>query len=115
MADPVSRQGRSAKRYDRDYFDRWYRGEDAPKGEDELLRQVALAVSATESVLNRPLASVLDVGCGEGRWQPVLQRVRPGARYLGIDPSGYAVDRFGEERNLMAGSFRELEVFAFDR
>ncbi|HKK92192.1 MAG TPA: hypothetical protein VJ925_02120, partial [Longimicrobiales bacterium] len=59
------------KSYDRAYFDRWYRGDHALKGEGELRRQVALAVAAAESVLNRSLASVLDVGAGEGRWQPI--------------------------------------------
>ena len=102
------------KHYDRAYFDRWYRAEGAPKGPPELARQVALAVAATESVLDRELASVLDVGCGEGRWQPVIQEIRPGANYLGLDPSDYAVERFGESRNLLSGSFQELEAFAFE-
>ncbi|UCC26669.1 MAG: class I SAM-dependent methyltransferase [Gemmatimonadales bacterium] len=102
------------KRYDRTYFDRWYRGEEPPKGEAELRRQVALAVAATESVLDRPLKSVLDVGCGEGRWQPILHEIRPEASYLGIDPSGYAVERFGASRNLLHGSLDDLESFAFE-
>lgn len=102
------------KRYDRAYFDRWYRGPDAPKGEDELRRNVHLAVAVAESVLARPVTTVLDVGAGEGRWQPVLHEVRPGAAYLGIEPSDYAVERFGETRNLRRGTFRSLDEHAFD-
>jgi SAM-dependent methyltransferase len=103
------------KAYDQAYFDRWYRGPNAPSGKlDALERHVALAVAVTESVLDRPLTSVLDVGCGEGRWQPVLHRLRPGAAYLGIDSSGYAVERFGEERNLRRGSFEHLDLHDFD-
>jgi SAM-dependent methyltransferase len=102
------------KQYDRSYFDRWYRGESPPKGAGELRRQVALAVAAAESVLDRPLESVLDGGCGEGRWQPVLRDLRPGVPYLGIDPSEYAVERCGEERNILSGSFETLDSFAFD-
>jgi len=102
------------KPYDRSYFDRWYRGEGPPKGAGELRRQVALAVAAAESILDRPLESVLDVGCGEGRWQPVLRDLRPGVPYLGIEPSEYAVERYGEERNILSGSFETLESFAFD-
>jgi SAM-dependent methyltransferase len=102
------------KAYDEAYFDRWYRGEGAPKGDDELARQVALAVAVTESILNRPLERVLDVGCGEGRWQPALGGVRPDATYLGLDPSPYAVGRFGEARNLLTGSLEDLSAFAFD-
>lgn len=96
------------KRYDRAYFDRWYRGPDAARPEAALRRNVRLAVAVAESVLDRPLASVLDVGCGEGRWQPVLHEVRPGAAYLGLDPSEYAVERFGAERSLRRGTFQGL-------
>lgn len=110
MSDPAS----SAKRYDQAYFDRWYRGPGAPLDEADLARAVALAVAAAESVLARPLESVLDIGCGEGRWQPVLHRLRPGATYLGIDPSEYAVERFGERRNLRRGRFEELAYHVFD-
>lgn len=103
------------KRYDRDYFDTWYRGPDPPVGtEADLERAVALAVAATESVIARPLESVLDVGCGEGRWQPVIRRLRPDAAYLGIDSSEYAVERFGESRNLRRGRFGELAYHVFD-
>ncbi len=102
------------KSYDRTYFDRWYRGDDAPKGEGELRRQVALAVAAAESVLNRPLGSVLDIGAGEGRWQPIIRERAPDASYLGIEPSDYALERFGPERNLMAGDLSSLPEFAFE-
>jgi len=102
------------KRYDRAYFDRFYRSPDARLTPESLARNVALAVAMAESVLDRPLESVLDVGCGEGRWQPVLHDMRPGATYLGIDSSEYAVERFGEERNLLSGAFAELDVFAFE-
>lgn len=103
------------KQYDRAYFDRWYRGSDEGVGAaDALERNVALAVAVTESILDRPLESVLDVGCGEGRWQPVLRALRPEASYLGVDPSPYVVERFGAERNLRAGSFQELGYHVFD-
>jgi 2-polyprenyl-3-methyl-5-hydroxy-6-metoxy-1,4-benzoquinol methylase len=102
------------KRYDRAYFDRWYRGADAPKGGAELCRNVHLAVAVAESVLARPVASVLDVGAGEGRWQPVVHALRPEAAYLGIEPSDYAVERFGEARNLRRGTFGALDEHAFD-
>jgi len=103
------------KRYDRHYFDRWYRGLGAVASKDALRRKVATAVAVTEYVLDRPLVSVLDLGCGEGRWQPVLFEMRPHAAYLGIDSSEYAIDRFGATRNLRRGTFEELELHDFDR
>lgn len=75
---------------------------------------MALSVAVAESVLDRPLETVLDVGCGEGRWQPVLRGLRPEATYLGLDSSAYTVHRFGAERNLMRGSFGDLDLHAFE-
>ncbi len=102
------------KHYDRHYFDRWYRGPDAPRGDEELRRSALLALAVTESILNRDVRTVLDVGAGEGRWQPILQELRPGMSYLGIEPSPYAVERFGGERNLVQGEFGDLELHTFD-
>jgi len=102
------------KSYDRSYFDRWYRSDAAPRGHDELLRSVTLAVAVTEYVLDRPIQSVLDVGCGEGRWFPVLHELRPDAVYLGIDSSEYCVEQFGEKRNIRRGTFEELERHVFE-
>lgn len=97
------------KAYDRQYFDRWYReSRDAPAQARALPRRVRLAVAAAEYLLERPIRSVLDVGCGEGRWRPLLLRVRPRIRYLGIDSSPYVVGRYGRRRNVRFGRFGEL-------
>lgn len=105
--------GAREKAYDQAYFERWYRGPDAPKGEGELARTVAMAVAAAESLLNRDIQTVLDVGAGEGRWQPMLQALRPGVTYIGIEPSAYARARFGETRNLREGRFQDLDLHTF--
>lgn len=102
------------KHCDADYFERWYRGPEAPRGDAELRRDVALALAAAESVLARQVETVLDVGAGEGRWAEVLHELRPGLRYFGIEPSDYALERFGTARNLHRGNFGTLEQHAFD-
>jgi len=96
------------KRYDRAYFDHWYRGRSRVSTKDDVRRKVSLAVAECEYFLRRRLSSVLDVACGEGAWQPHIKALRPRAKYLGIDPSEYAVSRFGEARNLRQASFAEL-------
>jgi SAM-dependent methyltransferase len=96
------------KRYDQHYFDRWYRGRGRVHAAGDVERKVALAVAAAEYFLRRKLRNVLDVGCGEGAWQPYLRALRPRVRYLGIDPSEYAVARFGRQRNLRRAGFDEL-------
>lgn len=93
-----------AKHYDRDYFDRWYR-DGGIGGRQRLARKVALAVANAEYMLERPLRTVLDVGCGEGTWRAPLLKLRPNARYLGFDSSEYAVSRYGRSRNLHFARF----------
>ena len=98
------------KRYDRAYFERWYGDRRHSIGSGgELRRQVAFAVAVTERLLARPLRSVLDAGAGEGRWYPLLRRLRPRARYLGFDSSEWAVERWGRRRNLHLGSLETLD------
>lgn len=104
-----------SKPYDRRYFDQWYRDPAHRIGSAaDLARQVALAVAMAEAVLGRAIASVLDVGAGEGRWQPVLQRLRPGSRYAGVEPSAYAVSRWGRRRNLRHGDLTTLDQLGLD-
>ena len=101
------------KRYDQEYFDRWYRRRRIGSAAD-LARTVALAVAMTEQALARPLRSVLDVGAGEGRWQPILHRLRPTSRYAGVDSSQWAVARWGRRRNLRLGSIEALDQLGLD-
>ena len=96
-----------AKRYDRDYFDRWYR-HGGIGGRQRLARTVALAVANAEYMLERPLRTVLDVGCGEGAWRAPLLKLRPKVDYLGFDASEYAVARYGRSRNLRLARFGDF-------
>ena len=98
------------KRYDEQYFERWYRrARSRVHAPDDVERKVHLALSAAEFILGREIVSVLDVGAGEGAWQPILRRLRPGVRYLGVEPSEYAVKRFGARRNIVHGSLDTLD------
>ena len=100
---------REAKVYDRAYFDRWYRGSRLALFHLGMLpRRVQLAVAAAEYLLERPIRTVLDVGCGEGRWRPLLLEARPAVRYIGVDSSAYVVRRFGRRRDIRLGRFGEL-------
>lgn len=101
------------KQYDQAYFDQWYR--DPAKrgatigGPARLARKVALAVATAEYHLERPIRSVLDIGCGEGAWRAPLLKLRPKVQYLGFDSSEYAVARFGARRNLHPARFGDFE------
>ena len=96
------------KTYDRDYFDRWYRRGDIGDAK-RLARKVALAVATAEYHLERPIRSVLDIGCGEGAWRAPLRKLRPKVDYIGFDGSEYAVSRYGRSRNLHLARFGDFE------
>ncbi len=95
--------------YDKAYFDKWYRSrQHRVRTPAQIRRIVAFTVAAAEYVLDRPIRTVLDVGAGEGHWQPILAAMRPRLRYVGVEPSTYAVSRFGRRRHLRLGSVETL-------
>ena len=95
------------KTYDRRYFDHWYRDRDI-HDPGRLARTVAMAVAVAEHYLERPVRSVLDIGCGEGAWRAPLLKLRPKLHYLGFDSSEYAVARHGARRNLHLARFGDF-------
>ena len=99
-----------AKTYDRAYFDKWYRSRSRVISFAELRRKVTMVVANTEYFLQRPLRTVLDIGCGEAPWFVHLKALRPRISYLGVDPSEYAVRTFGAHRKIARGSFTDLSA-----
>ncbi|MGH8033222.1 MAG: class I SAM-dependent DNA methyltransferase [Luteimonas sp.] len=97
------------KIYDAAYFQRWYR-RGAVADTRRLARKVALAVATAEYHLERPLRSVLDIGCGEGAWRAPLRKLRPDVRYLGFDSSEYAVARYGRRRTIHHARFADFAL-----
>lgn len=98
-----------AKVYDRSYFEKWYH--DPARRvitHAAVARKVRLVTGIAEALLERPIRSVLDIGCGEGAWLAHLRALRPRIRYTGVESSAYAVERFGKSRNILQGSFGSL-------
>jgi len=97
------------KVYDEAYFRRWYH-DPAQRviTPEAVARKVRLVVGIAESLLERPIRTVLDVGCGEGAWREHLRRLRPAVRYTGVESSEYAVRRFGRLRGIRQGTFGAL-------
>ena len=105
-----SRSSAKPKPYDQAYFDRWYRDQARRiRTPADLARKVACILSVADYLCGAPVRSVLDVGCGEGAWAPVLRRLRPRLRYVGVDASEYAVHRFGRTRNILQGEIGALD------
>ena len=103
------------KRYDAEYFRRWYHD---PRRRvitpNAVARKARLVTGIAEALLERPIRSVLDVGAGEGAWRAHLRRLRPRVRYVGIESSAYAVARFGRSRGLRHGSFGTLDALGLE-
>jgi len=95
------------KRYDHDYFERWYR-QGGIGGRNRLARKIALCVATAEYHLERPIRTVLDIGCGEGAWRAPLLKLRPKLQYLGFDSSEYAIERYGRSRQLRHARFGDF-------
>jgi SAM-dependent methyltransferase len=108
--------GAGGKSYDEAYFTKWYRD---PRTRvhtpDSVRRKIRMVAGVAEHFLGRKLRSVLDVGAGEGVWGRELRRMRPGLRYLGVDPSEYVVARHGRRRNIRLGSFEQLPELRLGR
>lgn len=106
---------RDLSHYDRRYFDKWYRHpRHRVKTSRDMARQLGFIVSVTEYLLERPVRTVLDVGCGEGNWSTVLRRLRPRAKYTGVDGSAYAIRRYGARRNLRHGTLGTIGSLGLD-
>lgn len=109
MVSPAKPAKAGGKKYDEAYFAKWYRN---PRTRvhtpDTVRRKIRAVVGIAEHFLGRKVASVLDIGAGEGTWGRELRRMRPGVRYLGIDPSEWVVARHGKRRNIRLGSFEDL-------
>lgn len=94
---------------DKAYYDRWYRHpRDKVSTAAERARVAGTIISVAEQLLERRVRNALDLGCGEGLWRAALRSVRPAMRYTGIDPSAYAVRRFGARRNVRQGDITSL-------
>jgi SAM-dependent methyltransferase len=97
------------KQYDRAYYQRWYRDpEDRVSTRESLERKVRMAVGVAEYLLGRRIRTVLDIGCGEAPWFPLLKRMRRDVRYTGVESSEYALERYGVERHIRRGDIASL-------
>jgi len=116
MTPPGPPASAGHKSYDEAYFSRWYHDPRTRVHEpDAVRRKVGMVVGIAEYFLRRKVRSVLDIGAGEGRWGVELRRMRPGVRYLGLDPSEFVVRRFGRTRHIRQGSFETLPDLAVGR
>lgn len=82
-------------RFDKAYYDRFYGGASERKAyyrEEQLLGNY---LAACLKYMEQPVRNVVDIGCGLGQWQDIIQAHFPGARYTGVERSEYLCDQYG--------------------
>lgn len=85
------------QRFDKAYYDRYYRNPRTRATTPAAVRRQAAFIAAYLRHLEVPVRRVLDVGCGTGNLLRALGRAFPGASTRGIEYSDYLCARYGWE------------------
>ena len=89
--------GRPGDRFDRAYYDRFYRDPTTRASSPDDLNRLARFVLGYLEYLDIPVRRVLDLGCGLGRWKHALAEHDPAIEYTGVELSPYLCDQYGWE------------------
>lgn len=81
--------------FDREFFDRFYRRRATRASTPEEFRKLTRLVLAYLEYLEIEVRTVLDLGCGLGRWEDALTSHDPRIRYTGVDISAWACETYG--------------------
>ena len=85
------------RRFDETYYTRHY-GDPETKVETESIDRLVNFVCAYLDYLHIEVREVIDFGCGVGLWRAPLERAWPHVRYIGIEASEHACERYGWTR-----------------
>ncbi len=82
-------------RFDRAYYDRWYRNDETRTFMTEYTPAIVRFVLAYLDYLEIEVKTVLDAGCGLGHWRTALTDLGRDVEYHGLEASDYLCDEFG--------------------
>ncbi len=88
----------SARKFDRAYYDRFYRDPRTRVGTRRAFARLGRFVGAYLRHLEIEVSTVLDLGCGVGHWREAARRAFPRATYTGVEVSAYLCREYGWER-----------------
>jgi SAM-dependent methyltransferase len=91
-----------ATRFDKAYFDRYYRNPSTRVGSRRDTLRLARFVCSYLKFLDQPVARVVDLGCGLGWWRDAIGRHFPRAIYTGVEVSPYLCREHGWQRGSVA-------------
>lgn len=81
--------------FDASYYARYYRDRSTRVTEAAETQRLARFIANYLRFLGQPVRNILDLGCGLGQLQKPLLREFPEARYLGVENSLYACEKYG--------------------
>jgi SAM-dependent methyltransferase len=82
-------------RFDRAYYDRYYRDRATQVASADDTAKLARFVAGYLDYLDVEVRSILDVGAGIGLWRAPLRRAYPKARYVGLELSPHVAEEHG--------------------
>jgi SAM-dependent methyltransferase len=82
-------------RFDRGYYDRYYRDASTQVASASDTARLARFVTGYLDYLGIEVRSILDVGAGVGLWRAPLRRAYPAARYVGLELSAHVAAEHG--------------------
>ncbi len=97
-------------KFDRAYYDRWYRNDETRTFMTEYTPVIVRFVLAYLDYLEVEVKSVLDAGCGLGHWQTALKNLGRDVRYHGLERSAYLCRELGWEKGSIV-DYRAKEPF----
>jgi SAM-dependent methyltransferase len=87
--------GKRSFAFDARYYQRYYRDARTRVTESTDSTQLVDFIAGYLGYLGQPVRNILDLGCGLGVLQKPLLRRFKGARYVGVEQSQYACERYG--------------------
>lgn len=96
--------------FDEGYYRRYYGERHSRVTSQKEIHRLGNFVCSYLKYLKMPVVRVLDVGCGMGYWQAVIERHFPRAEYTGVEFSSYLCDKKGWIQGSVV-SFRSEEAF----
>ena len=85
-------------KFGRAYYERHYHSEATRVADEESVGKLADFVCAYVRYLELEVETVLDLGCGLGRWKGFVEEHFPGCRYTGVEVSAYLCEERGWEQ-----------------
>ena len=86
------------KDFDKAYYDNYYLQPKTRVADEQDTLRLARFVCSYLAYLDFEIHSVLDLGCGVGRWQKAIEACVPKVTYTGVEYSDYICETYGWQK-----------------